>query len=253
MMKLQFQPLSAEVPVLFRVVELPQKQHLCKVKSLNKGDANSEVTVYYQSGLKNLREHALMELMVMHMEEPCFDFLRTKETLGTEFVEAKIEEFLVSFGERLSGLSEEAFKTQVTALIKLKECEDAHLGEEVDRNWFEVVTQQYVFKRLDKEIEALKLFSQEELVSWFLEHRNSSRKLSVHVVGFGAEENDSPDQSDACSPATPDNPPSSAYGEVSELTFLPASSPSLQDATLITDIRAFTSSLNLHPYHKILS
>lgn len=71
---------------------------------------------------------------------------------STEFVEAKIEEFLVSFGERLSGLSEEAFKTQVTALIKLKECEDAHLGEEVDRNWFEVVTQQYVFKRLDKEV-----------------------------------------------------------------------------------------------------
>lgn len=46
--KLQFQPLSAEVPVLFQVVELPQNSHLCKVKSLNKGDANSEVTVYYQ-------------------------------------------------------------------------------------------------------------------------------------------------------------------------------------------------------------
>uniref|UniRef100_UPI0037E8FDA7 nardilysin-like n=1 Tax=Semicossyphus pulcher TaxID=241346 RepID=UPI0037E8FDA7 len=280
--KLQFQPLSAEVPVLFRVVELPQKQHLCKVKSLNKGDANSEVTVYFQSGLKNLREHALMELMVMHMEEPCFDFLRTKETLGyqvyptcrntsgvlgfsvtvetqatkfsTEFVEAKIEEFLASFGERLSSLSEEAFKTQVTALIKLKECEDAHLGEEVDRNWFEVVTQQYVFKRLNKEIEALKLFSQEELVSWFLQHRNSSsRKLSVHVVGFGVEENDPPEQSVSCGPESPETPPSSAYGEVSELNFLPASSPALQDVTLITDIRAFTSSLPLHPYHKILS
>lgn len=48
--KLQFRPLSTEVPVLFRVVELPHKQHLCKVKSLNKGDANSEVTVYYQVG-----------------------------------------------------------------------------------------------------------------------------------------------------------------------------------------------------------
>lgn len=33
---------------MFRVVELPQTHHLCKVKSLNKGDANSEVTVYYQ-------------------------------------------------------------------------------------------------------------------------------------------------------------------------------------------------------------
>lgn len=35
---------------MFQVVELPLQQHLCKVKSLNKGDANSEVTVYYQVG-----------------------------------------------------------------------------------------------------------------------------------------------------------------------------------------------------------
>ena len=67
-------------------------------------------------------------------------------------MESKIEEFLVSFGEKMSSLTEEAFRTQVTALIKLKECEDTHLGEEVDRNWFEVVTQQYVFDRLSKEV-----------------------------------------------------------------------------------------------------
>ncbi|XP_023809824.1 nardilysin isoform X2 [Oryzias latipes] len=272
--KLQFQPLSAEVPVSFLVAKLPQKPLLCKVKSLNRGDANSEITVFYQSGLKRLREHALMELMVMLMEEPCFDFLRTKETLGyqvyptfrntsgvlgfsvtvetqatkfsTEFVEAKIEEFLQKFGKRLSSLTEEAFSTQVTSLIKLKECEDAHLGEEVERNWFEVVTQQYVFNRLNKEIEALKVFAKEELVSWFLEHRDNSRKLSVHVVGFGREENDPPDQS------TDDPPTASVYGEVSELTFLPVLTAALQEATLITDIRGFTASLPLYPYHKIL-
>lgn len=72
----------------FRVVELPPRAHLCKVRSLNQGDANSEVTVYYQvgseappgvwsgtssngdvvcaqSGLQNLREHVLVELMVV--------------------------------------------------------------------------------------------------------------------------------------------------------------------------------------------
>uniref|UniRef100_A0A673XY96 Nardilysin b (N-arginine dibasic convertase) n=1 Tax=Salmo trutta TaxID=8032 RepID=A0A673XY96_SALTR len=272
--KLQFKRLSVEVPVLFRVVELPQKPHLCKVKSLNKGDANSEVTVYYQSGLKNLREHTLMELLVMHMEEPCFDFLRTKETLGyqvyptcrntsgvlgfsitvetqatkfnTDYVENKIEEFLVSFGEKMTNLTDEAFKTQVTALIKLKECEDTHLGEEVDRNWFEVVTQQYVFDRLNREIEALKLITKAELVSWFMEHRDTtSKKLSVHVVGFGEEENDQGDEDQGQALKT------SSYGEVSKLTFLPAS-PMLADATLINDIRAFTSSLTLYPYHKIL-
>lgn len=71
------------------------------------------------------------------------------------------------------------------------------------------------------------------------------------MVGFGVEEDDPSEQGSACGLG---NPPSSAYGEVSSLTFLPASSPALQDATLIIDdIRAFTSSLPLHPYHKILS
>uniref|UniRef100_A0A672JBN4 Nardilysin a (N-arginine dibasic convertase) n=1 Tax=Salarias fasciatus TaxID=181472 RepID=A0A672JBN4_SALFA len=264
---LQFSKLSEEVPVMFRVVELPPKHHICKVKSLNKGDANSEVTVYYQSGPKALREHTLMELLVMHMDEPCFDFLRTKETLGyhvyptcrntsgvlgfsvtvetqatkfnTELVELKIEEFLASFGEKLNALTEEAFTTQVTALVKLKECEDTHLGEEVDRNWAEVATQQYVFDRLNREIEALKQMTKAELISWFQDHRGqNSHKLSVHVSNEG-EEGKGEDAS------------GSAYGEVSKLTFLPASAK-LPDAVAIMDIPAFTAGLPLFPYHKIV-
>uniref|UniRef100_A0A671KD75 Nardilysin-like n=1 Tax=Sinocyclocheilus anshuiensis TaxID=1608454 RepID=A0A671KD75_9TELE len=263
-----FLKLSVEVPVLFRVVELPQKHHLCKVKSLNKGDANSEVTVYYQ-------------VKLMHMEEPCFDFLRAKETLGyhvyptcrntsgvlgfsvtvetqatkfnTELVETKIEEFLVSFGEKMNSLSDEAFKTQVTALVKLKGCEDTHLGEEVDRNWTEVVTQQYVFDRLSREIDALKLMTKAELVNWFMEHRGEgNRKLSVHVVGYGVEENDPPsEEQPAAREEEEEGSKMSLYGEVSKLTFLPASTL-LASATTITDIRAFISTLSLYPYHKIL-
>uniref|UniRef100_A0A4X2LQL9 Nardilysin convertase n=1 Tax=Vombatus ursinus TaxID=29139 RepID=A0A4X2LQL9_VOMUR len=180
--KLDFKPLENEIPVQFRVVELPGAHHLCKVKALNKGDANSEVTVYYQSGARSLKEYTLMELLVMHMEEPCFDFLRTKQTLGyhvyptcrntsgilgfsvtvgtqatkfnSEIVDKKIEEFLSSFEERMENLTEDAFHTQVVALIKLKECEDTHLGEEVDRNWNEVATQQYLFDRLAHEVRA---------------------------------------------------------------------------------------------------
>uniref|UniRef100_A0AAX7T556 Nardilysin a (N-arginine dibasic convertase) n=1 Tax=Astatotilapia calliptera TaxID=8154 RepID=A0AAX7T556_ASTCA len=179
--KLQFSKLTAEVPVMFRVVELPQKHHICKVKSLNKGDANSEVTVYYQ----------------------------------------------------------------VTALVKLKECEDTHLGEEVDRNWAEVVTQQYVFDRLNREIEALKQMTRDELVSWFKEHRGqSSRKLSVHVSNAFVGEKQEEKGKD-------EDLRSSAYGEVSKLSFLPAS-PKVEGAIAIVDIPAFTEGLPLFPYHKIL-
>jgi len=39
---------------MFQVVELPLERHILKVKSLNKGDANSEVTVYYQVPLHML-------------------------------------------------------------------------------------------------------------------------------------------------------------------------------------------------------
>ncbi|XP_075411986.1 nardilysin isoform X2 [Tenrec ecaudatus] len=271
--KLNFIPLEQEMPVQFQVVELPRGHHICKVKALNKGDANSEVTVYYQSGARSLREYTLMELLVMHMEEPCFDFLRTKQTLGyhvyptcrntsgilgfsvtvgtqatkynSEVVDKKIEEFLSSFEEKIENLTEEAFNTQVTALIKLKECEDTHLGEEVDRNWNEVVTQQYLFERLAHEIEALKSFSKSDLVNWFKTHRAGSKMLSVHVVGYGKyelEDDNAPSGEDSnCSD-----------GEVMQLTYLPTS-PLLADSTVsITDIRAFTSRLNLLPYHKIV-
>uniref|UniRef100_A0A3Q3WH81 Uncharacterized protein n=1 Tax=Mola mola TaxID=94237 RepID=A0A3Q3WH81_MOLML len=271
--KLQFSKLPAEVPVMFRVVELPLQQHICKVKSLNKGDANSEVTIYYQVQLP-------LVVLQMHMEEPCFDFLRTKETLGyhvyptcrntsgvlgfsvtvetqatkfnTELVELKIEEFLTSFGEKLNSLTEEAFDTQVTALVKLKECEDTHLGEEVDRNWAEVVTQQYVFDRLDREIQALKQMTRAELVSWFKEHRGeNSRKLSVHVVGFGAEENDDEGAGGRKQECKEEDLRGSTYGEVSKLTFL-LPSPKMAGALAIMDIPPFTKDLPLFPYHKIL-
>ncbi|XP_006879735.1 PREDICTED: nardilysin isoform X2 [Elephantulus edwardii] len=272
--KLNFIPLEQEMPVQFQVVELPSDHYLCKVRALNKGDANSEVTVYYQSGARSLREYTLMELLVMHMEEPCFDFLRTKQTLGyhvyptcrntsgilgfsvtvgtqatkynSEVVDKKIEEFLSSFEEKIENLTEEAFNTQVTALIKLKECEDTHLGEEVDRNWNEVVTQQYLFDRLAHEIEALKSFSKSDLVTWFKAHRGpGSKMLSVHVVGYGKhelEDDHTPSGEDA----------NSSCGEVMQLAYLPTS-PLLADSTIpITDIRAFTSRLNLLPYHKIV-
>ncbi|CAM4606798.1 unnamed protein product [Caretta caretta] len=219
-LKLQFFPLPHPCPVQFRVVDLPNTHLLCKVKTLNRGDANSEVTVYYQSGARSLREYTLMELLVMHMEEPCFNFLRTKQTLGyhvypkcrntsgilgfsvtvttqatknnSELVDKKIEEFLLYFEGKMRLLTEKAFRTQVSALIHIKKCEDSYLGEEVDRNWNEVMSQQYLFDRLAYEVEALQSLTKSDLVDWFQAHRGKERKaLSIHVVGFGKQEGDS--------------------------------------------------------------
>uniref|UniRef100_A0A3B4A1W5 Coenzyme PQQ synthesis protein F-like C-terminal lobe domain-containing protein n=2 Tax=Periophthalmus magnuspinnatus TaxID=409849 RepID=A0A3B4A1W5_9GOBI len=209
----------------------------------------------------------------VNMEEPCFDFLRTKETLGyqvypscrntsgvlgfsvtvktqatkfsSELVEARVQSFLSSFGGRLSSLGADSFRTQTLALVQQKKKQDSHLGEEVERHWSEVMTQQYVYDRVHREVSALLSFSQDDLVSWFNELREDNRQLSVHVVGFGAEEGDSLD-------STVGGDVNSSYEEEQELLFLSASSPRLQQATPICDIRAFNTALPLHPYHKVL-
>ncbi|XP_034278073.1 nardilysin-like [Pantherophis guttatus] len=270
--KLQFRPLIHPCPIQFRVIELPNSHILCKVKSLHVGDANTDVTVYYQTGAKKLKDYTLTELLVMHMEEPCFDFLRTKNTLGyhvypatrntsgilgfsvtvttqatkynSEYVDKKIEEFFAHFEEKLQNLSEEEFLAQVSALIKLKRTDDSHLGEEVDRNWNEVITQQYVFDRLAREIVALKSLTRAQLIDWFLHFRSKHKRvLSIHVIGYGKQEGD-------VNVRPISVVQESMFSREPQLTFLP-SSP-LLNVPAILDIRSFISTLNILPYHKIL-
>ncbi|XP_055021274.1 nardilysin-like [Boleophthalmus pectinirostris] len=213
------------------------------------------------------------------MEEPCFDFLRTKETLGyqvyplyrntsgvlgfsvtvqtqatkfsSEWVEERVQCFLSSFGRRLSSLSADAFRTQLQALVQQKKKHDSSLREEVERNWNEVTTQQYFYHRVLRQVEVLLSLSQEDLVSWFNELQENNRKLSVHVVGFGEQE-----EQEECecveSSAGGAVAVASSHDETKELHFLSASSPWLQQATPICDISAFNAALPLHPPHKVL-
>ena len=47
---------------------------------------------------------------------------------------------------------------QVEALVNLKLCADVHLGEEVDRNWWEILHHTYVFDRLLREVSITEAF-----------------------------------------------------------------------------------------------
>lgn len=73
------------------------------------------------------------------------------------------------------------------------------------------------------------------------------------VVGFGAEENDEEGggKKQEGEEGKGEDISGSTYGEVSKLTFLPAS-PKMAGAVAIMDIPAFIGGLPLFPYHKIL-
>ena len=155
------------------------------------------------------------------MEEPLFNQLRTLEQLGynifclmrdtfgilgysitvctqatkftTEHVDERIEEFIKSLNALLQKMTEEEFSNVKEALIKLKQCVDIDLKEEVSRNWAEINTREYLFDRLEKEIVAIENVTLDELKKWTKTHtKNGSnfRKLSIHIVGSADKKTD---------------------------------------------------------------
>jgi len=206
--KLRCSPLPTDVVTDIRCNELPAGAWTVRVDSLDRGDANTLVTNYYQSGPGTIREHAVMEAIVLLMEEPVFDTLRTQEQLGyavnmtlrntygvfglsvtvntqatkftAEHVEKRIENFFSEF--QAEHLTEEAVAEAVSSLVKMKLRADVTLEEETGRNWQEIMSKEYVFNRSEREVAFLKEIGLEEVKS-ALVPLLSTRKLSVQVIG----------------------------------------------------------------------
>lgn len=148
------------------------------------------------------------------MEEPLFNQLRTQEQLGynvfcllrdtfgvhgysitvctqankftTEHIDERIENFVQDFIKILKEMPDDEFNFVKESLIKLKKCTDIHLKEEVVRNWSEIINEEYVFDRYDKEISTIECTPIGELCQWINDHTingKNFRKLTVQAVG----------------------------------------------------------------------
>ncbi|XP_074109698.1 nardilysin [Cotesia typhae] len=197
-----------------RAMSVPVGVHYCRIKNFNKTDSNSVVTNYYQSGLASIKLSVTIDLLTMIIEEPLFNQLRTQEQLGYDVscllrdtygvfgysitvctqadkfsvdqIDDRIEAFLKSFYEKLESMSDKDFQNHKEGLLKLKQCADIHLKEEVTRNWSEIKCGEYMFDRLTQEINEIHRISLKELRDWFKDHifgGSNFRKLSVQVVG----------------------------------------------------------------------
>lgn len=259
-------PPSSTIPEI-RVHKLPSGEKHCVVQSFNLEDVNSIVTNYYQSGLGTIQESCIIEMLLMLMEEPVFDSLRTNQQLGydvscslrdtfgtlgfsvtvhcqcdknsTQFVETRISEFLTDFAKTLRNTTQEDFKEVQESLIKLKICADNHLKEEVKRNWDEIKTEEYLFDRHLREKDFIEKLSLQDVVNWFetnagINDPALAKKLSVQIVGFNSDSNSKCTSEKHCP-------------NINELRFLPQQETSDK---FILNIDEFKKSLFLHPPHK---
>ncbi|XP_011306829.1 nardilysin [Fopius arisanus] len=270
-----------------RVNILPKGEvRCCRVRNFNGTDANSVVTNYYQSDLFSTRLSVIIELLMILMEEPIFNQLRTQEQLGynvfamlrntsgvfgysvtvhtqadkfsVEFIDERIEGFLKSFNEILKKSTEKELEGIKQALIKVKQCADIHLKEEVTRNWGEITANHYVFDRLAKEVEMVSEIGLDELRDWLENHiigGKNLKKLSVQVVGndkskSSGEENCVPDNEEIQKNSKRKN--LVKYGGEFEYSLklmknLPTEKLGKPDDYYITDIEEFKHGLFVYP------
>ncbi|XP_071442701.1 nardilysin-like [Hetaerina americana] len=219
--QLGYHPVIPQSVQQIRVCQIPHGEYICRVQSFNTDDKNTSLTNYYQLGCITLKSSCIVELLLMMMEEPLFDDLRTKQQLGysvscslrdtfgilgftvtvnthadkhdVDDVDNKVEDFLQNFFKFVMS-PEGALELEEVraALIKNKECVDNYLEEEVSKSWAEIVSSDYMFDRLQREIQYLQELTVKDVRKWLKSHisstkKNNIRKLSVQAVGVNGK------------------------------------------------------------------
>nr|CAI5844579.1 unnamed protein product [Callosobruchus analis] len=271
-----FTEMPTDVHPKYNVVQIPKGEKCFRIQSFNKHDSNSIITNYYQAAPFTIRNSVIIDIIMLIIEEPLFDILRTKEQLGynvycslrdtfgvlgytitvnaqatkhsTAHVDTRIEEFLKHTNRILEKTTEDELKQIKEDLIKTKLCADTYLKEEVDRNWTEIISDDYIFDRLKQEIAAIEDVSLKEVRTWWKRHnkfgdKENFRKLTIQVVGHKVEQ-------DAAAAAK--NSDTLIDGKLI-MTILSNPCPKQKkDQYFITDVEDFKSSLVIFPVVKRL-
>ncbi|XP_034475038.1 nardilysin [Drosophila innubila] len=210
--KLGCKPIQERLYVEDRTVQLPQGAHYIRCHALNEQDTNTVITNYYQIGANSVRLECMLDLLMMFVEEPLFDQLRTKEQLGyhvgatvrmnygiagysivvnsqetnttASHVDKRIEHFRNNMMQMIEDMAEEEYEHIRDSLIKLKLVADMALSTEVTRNWSEIINEEYMFDRRRQQIEVLRTLEKAEIVAFLLQNElDNLRKVSVQVIG----------------------------------------------------------------------
>ncbi|KAK6618928.1 hypothetical protein RUM44_003309 [Polyplax serrata] len=215
-------PLEGKTPKVM-VTKLDVGEQFLRLKSFNEADSNSVITNYYQAGPGNIRTACIIDLLMMMMDEPLFDNLRTKQQIGYDVhclqrdtfgilgfsitvffqsskftadeVDKRIETFICDFLQNLKSMSEKDWEEIKTSLCLLKNSADLQLLDEVKRNFEEICSNEYKFDRLKKEIEIIPTITPKEVCDWFEDHIATGgkfKKLSIQVLGNPSNLSQSP-------------------------------------------------------------
>eukprot|EP00898_Chlorokybus_atmophyticus_P006740 jgi/Chlat1/7067/Chrsp57S06767 len=262
-----------------RIVKLPEGANYCLQEAApNAEDLNSALELYFQVGRDQPRLNVLAQLFVQVARQAAFHQLRSVEQLGyivylngrvdygirgvhfvlqstahdAAYLDQRVESFLVTFGQTLASMTDDAFKEHVEALAASKLEKFKNLGEEAQRHWGEIETGTYMFDRVNIEVAELRQLALGDLLQFFQNFLSSSttkrRRLTSQVFGKNHRSALHPSVREKQTPSPAQEAQVLGFdGKAEQLTQESSIAVTLDDGSqLILDVQAFKRSQDLY-------
>lgn len=194
-----------------RVAQVPIGTEIFyRMASPNSDDNNSAIEVFYQTGPRgDVKHDVTLELVSDILDKPTFHELRTVQQLGYMVFEGigdtegvlglyvivqstiadpdelmqRIDKFLVDFrSKELENMEQDKFEDYVRSLTSNKAEPDRTLGRRSSRFWKEIMSGFQMYDRDEREIEALKTVTKEDVLRLFDEYLAVGGRFRRRVV-----------------------------------------------------------------------
>ncbi|TFB05329.1 Putative zinc protease [Trichoderma ghanense] len=212
---------KSQWPIIRSLILPPGSNYVYKKTLKDPANVNHCVETCLYIGEKGDRQSRAKTLLMDQMiHEPAFDQLRTKEQLGyivfanmrpfattfgfrimiqsdrtPDYLDKRIEAFLVLFGEMLKNMTEDEFEGHKRSLINKRLEKLRNLDQETNRHWAQISSEYYDFEQAHQDAAHVKPLTKADMVSFFDEYfspfSSSRARLSVHLCARGSDERDS--------------------------------------------------------------
>ncbi|CAF2059199.1 unnamed protein product [Brassica oleracea var. botrytis] len=199
-----------------RVVKLQDgKKYIYRQEGSNPSNENSALVHYIQVHQDEFSINIKLQLFHLIAKQATFHQLRTVEKLGyikslsqrndsgvygVQFIiqssvkgpghiDSRVESLLKNLESKLYEMSDEEFKSNVTALIDIKLEKHKNLNEESMFYWREIQNGTLKFNRRDAEVAALRELKKVELIGFFDEYIkvDAPKKKSLSACVYGSQ------------------------------------------------------------------
>ncbi len=175
-------------------------------------DVNSAVDVYFQVGPESVEQSVTLDMIQQILEKPFYHQLRTIEQLGylvwsgyrssnkvdgfnfiiqsssrePVYLQERIDNFIKNFKTDLNKISKDQFEQFRESLIARREELPKNLEEETQRYWGAITSTRFDFQNRDKEIEALKRLTLDDVKRAYTEiflMPSNTKRVNIQAIG----------------------------------------------------------------------